>query len=210
MRLRWHSNENFLNLVKEVDGLTNQLSKTNHLIHSLKDLNDIKLRFGTDLEGYINHLLRLDSYLWTLYGEYIQAFKKPLCSSKTEYENWYKNQLLNIDEEEKGGRWERNAKYALKVVQREYYWDQKKIIQALESRYVRNKAILQLSNDLYLLLMEKIVLQNTLLNYIDEDGLASAMYGGALVPAADKYLETAGYKQTPINTYEYYDYCGYR
>jgi hypothetical protein len=210
MRLRWHSNENFLNLVKEVDGLTTQLSKTNHLSHSLKDLNNIKLSFGADLEGYINDLLRRDSYLWTLYGEYIQAFNKPLCSSKTEYEKWYKNQLLNIDEEEKGGRWERNAKYALKVVQREYYWDQKKIIQALESRYVRNKAILQLSNDLYLLLMEKIVFHNALLNYIDEDGLASAMYGGALVPAADKYLETEGYKQIPINTYEYYDYCGYR
>lgn len=210
MRFSWQSNENFLNLVKEVDLLTNQLSKTNHFSNSLNELNDIKISFGNDIESYINHLLRLDSYLWTLYGGYISLFQKPLYSSETEYKIWYENQLFDINEMEKDGFWQRNAKYALKVVEREYHWDQKKVILALESRYMNNKALLQLSNDLYLLLMKNRVMHNALLNVIEEKGSASLMYGMTLIPAAEKLLKIEGYEQLFINTYEYYDYCGYR
>lgn len=208
--LRFETNENYLKLVKESDVLVTQLSNTDYFNDVLKELNDLKLSFGNDLDGYINHLLRRDSYLWTLYGDYIDVFKQQLYSSKIKYKKWYENQSLNIDEKEKNGRWQIKAKYGLKIVQREYYWDQKKIIQSLESRYVRNTVLLKLSENLYFLLMEKPTLQNALLSYIKEDGVAGAMYGGALNQATDKYLKIEGYKQLRISTHEYYTSCGYR
>lgn len=208
--LRFETNENYLKLLKESDMLVTELSNTDYFNDVLKELNDLKLSFGNDLDGYINHLLRRDSYLWTLYGDYIDVFKQQLYSSKIKYKKWYENQLLNMDEKEKNGRWQIKAKYCLKIVQREYYWDQKKIIQSLESRYVRNTVLLKLSENLYILLMEKPTLQNALLSYIKEDGVAGAMYGGALNQATDKYLEIEGYKQLRISTHEYYRSCGYR
>jgi hypothetical protein len=35
------------------------------------------------------------------------------------------------------------------------------------------------------------------------------MYGGALNQSADKYLEIKGYNQNRINSYNYFDFCGY-
>ncbi|MBY6088675.1 hypothetical protein [Priestia flexa] len=208
MTFKWKSDDRYLKLVSEVDLLVTNLAQTNHFNKILEELKELKSGFGSDTENYIFHLLRLDNYLWTLYGSYIGLFQKNIHSSKIEFENWYSEEIVKINEKEKNGRWQAYAENALLLLQREFAWDKDKIIDALESRYVRDKAILELSETLYLNLINTSF-QDELLMFIKEDILAGAMFGSALNIGADKYLEIKEYRQTKINNYGYFDFCGY-
>lgn len=207
MAFSWESDERYLKICDEVYRSVNELKHQDYLNKVLKELKKEKSNLSKD--DYILNLLRLDNFRWTVYGSYIKLFQVESLHSKKNFDEWYENSLSNIYEKEKGGRWELYASNALDLLQREFGFNKDKIIQALETRFVRDKVILKLSKELYFKLMNTSFHQDVL-SYINSNRLASAMFGAALNKGTDKFLDTAGYRSTDIQNFNYFDFCGYR
>lgn len=207
MEFSWESDEKYLKICDEVYQSVNKLTQQNYLDKVLEELEKEKSNLSKD--DYILNLLRVDNFRWTIYGSYINLFQMETLHSKKDFDNWYENNLTNIYEKEKGGRWQLYASNALDLLQREFGFNKDKIIQALETRFIRDKVILELSKELYFKLMNTSFHQD-ILKYINSNMLASAMFGSALNKGTDKFLTATGYRSTKIQNFNYFDFCGYR